>query len=302
MLGQSIYCGSLLLFATAAGCTATASTGGSTCSIDSAVAGCTANASGYSCTGSRTPEQSNGALSCSTGTAGAAGATLYCCIDVVFTANNCGPDATVTGCVAPSIGFSCTSGNRPEQSDSSLRCSSSTRGSAGSKLYCCDTAGTEPAACARDANVACTAGATGYTCPSGAPAPASLDCGAGVAESDGATGYCCTAGTTGSSTCGPNSAIACVSGATGYSCTGTDAPWQASSSLVCEPAAATGATGYCCVTSGNSCVQAPAAMDCPFASTGVACLGADTAMGANSSLLCAADQGGGAGEFCCAMN
>jgi hypothetical protein len=49
-------------------------------------------------------------------------------------------------------------------------------------------------------------------------------------------------------------------------------------------------------------VQAPATMDCPFASTGVACQGADTAMGANSSLLCATDPGGGGGEFCCAIN
>jgi hypothetical protein len=162
--------------------------------------------------------------------------------------------------------------------------------------YCC-TAATTPAACGVDANVTCAAGATGYTCPNGVTPAAPLSCGAGVAESGGAVGYCCTTGTT-SSTCTQSGALGCASGFAGYSCAGQDTPWQAVSTLLCEPAGMAG--GYCCVTSANSCVQAPAINDCPAPYYGVACMGADTAQMASPALLCASDPSGTAMQFCCA--
>lgn len=118
-------------------------------------------------------------------------------------------------------------------------------------------------------------------------------------ESGGAVGYCCATTGTAQSTCGQNGAIACANGFAGYSCTGADTPWEATPALVCVPAAAIGAGGYCCVTSANTCAQAPAILDCPAGWYGVACSGSDTAMAANSSLLCASDPNGGAMEFCC---
>jgi hypothetical protein len=360
-LKRSIYCVSFVWLVGASACTATVTTGGAgaQCSIDGAVAGCAANASGYSCSGGQTPEQTNASLLCSTGTTGTGGATLYCCVTGAFTSNTCGADASVRGCIDSSIGFSCTSDNRPEQTDSSLVCSTGTPDPSGATLYCCNTTGSAPtttAACAADPNVVCmTAGSTGYSCPTGLPplAPltcgagvtesggnamgfccttttttvptcaqdanvacttagtvgytcsggatplAPLTCGAGVPESGGATGYCCSSGTGVSSTCGPNGTVSCTSGFTGYSCTGPDTPWQAMSSLLCEPSATLGSGGYCCVISANSCVQAPSIIDCPSGYYGVTCGGADTAMAANSSLLCASDPNGGASQFCC---
>jgi hypothetical protein len=47
------------------------------CMADSTVTGCPAGADGYSCTGSTSPETMN--LLCGAGTAGANGATDYCC-------------------------------------------------------------------------------------------------------------------------------------------------------------------------------------------------------------------------------
>ncbi len=305
-LGWSGCCGSWVLFALAGGCTATVTTspGGGTpssCSIDSAV-GCGANASGYSCVGGATPEQSSGSLACSGGTPGAVGEQLYCCVDVAFAPNTCGPDASVTGCVAPSIGFSCTSDNRPEQSDTSLVCSSAAPGPAGSTLYCCNTPRTGAAACAADATVSCTtAGATGYTCPSGVTPPPALNCGGGAPEPGGAVGYCCGTATT-SATCAADATVSCATaGATGYSCPSGVAPPTPLSCGSGVPESG-GAVGYCCATTGaapsSTCGQ-NGAIACAAGFAGYSCMGADKPWEAMPALICEPAAAIGSGGYCC---
>jgi hypothetical protein len=105
-----------------------------TCAPDSTVDGCTSG-TGYSCTGTDRPEDSDSSLFCSDGVAGNAGATLYCC--VTLSISTCAPDYTVQGCVPGSIGFSCTSTDAPQDGDPSLNCSVGVAGNAGSTLYCC---------------------------------------------------------------------------------------------------------------------------------------------------------------------
>jgi len=50
-----------------------------TCMQDSTVTGCAASSYGFSCTGTDSPAMANPTLTCSDGTAGNDGATLYCC-------------------------------------------------------------------------------------------------------------------------------------------------------------------------------------------------------------------------------
>ncbi len=306
-LANSLRIGSLLVSVGAAGCTTTVSAGtgtagtgtGPSCSLESS-AGCGAGASGYACRGGATPEQSRSGLSCSAGRVSASGATLYCCVDVAFMANTCGPDAAVTGCAQPSIGFSCTSSNRPEQTDPSLLCSTeAVPGPSGSTLYCCSTAGAAAAACAPDASVACTtAGATGYTCTGGGTPPAPLACGAGVPEGGDAIGYCCASAST-TAACAPDTSVICTTaGATGYTCTGGATP---SAPLNCGAGAPEGgnATGYCCTTSTTpSSTCAPSgSVSCSAGFDGYSCSGQDTPWQAVPSLLC--QPSGGTGGYCC---
>src|ERR1700742_4982301 len=95
---DSLFIAPLLLLWTAlTGCTVTASTGpGSTCSPDDSVIGC-GGAQGYSCTGVDSPDQSDAALTCSSGTLSAS-ATLYCCIDDSQVTTGCSIDSSVVGC------------------------------------------------------------------------------------------------------------------------------------------------------------------------------------------------------------
>ncbi len=55
-------------------------TAGTTCKPDVTVSGCATGAQGYACTGTDTPEQGDGSLSCDPGKAGNAGSTVYCCM------------------------------------------------------------------------------------------------------------------------------------------------------------------------------------------------------------------------------
>ena len=107
------------------------------CVADASVAGCTGGSYGYSCTGSDTPAQGNPSLSCSDPAEAKDGSLLYCCIGFSDTAGSCEPDATVAGCSGNSYGFSCTGSDRPEQSRSSLTCSTAIAGANNELLYCC---------------------------------------------------------------------------------------------------------------------------------------------------------------------
>jgi hypothetical protein len=119
-----------------AGCSTTVDSG-PTCGPDSTVV--CAGGSGYSCTGGDRPEDSNANITCSDPETGNAGSTLYCCISAFASGSSCGPDDTVTGCEPPSIGYSCTGTDTPDEENSDLNCSiNGVPGNAGSLLYCCE--------------------------------------------------------------------------------------------------------------------------------------------------------------------
>jgi hypothetical protein len=121
------------LFAT--GCTVTSTTstppppsGSSGCSADSTVV-CSVG-TGWSCSDSSQPEDTNSGLVCSQDT----GTGTFCC-----TTSPCNYDATVTGCESGTQGYSCASGSpSPDSSDSTLVCSVPTTTS-GEDTYCCFT-------------------------------------------------------------------------------------------------------------------------------------------------------------------
>ena len=124
--GDSLFC-----------CTSYSGSGSSsTCQANSTVT-CTDNSFGFVCTGSDTPDQSDSSLECSDGTPGNGG-TGYCCIQYSSgSSSSCTQDSTVQGCASGSYGFSCTSTDTPQQTDSSLNCSTGTPGNNGDTLYCC---------------------------------------------------------------------------------------------------------------------------------------------------------------------
>jgi hypothetical protein len=137
---RAIRSSSLFLLVTSAGCSSSSPPppgGGvtSSCAQDDTVA--CAGGTGYSCTGSDSPDDSDSTLICSSPVDGNAGSELYCCADAFPSTSSCAEDPTVTGCPPPSIGFSCTSTDTPMDADPSLTCGPPADGNAGSTLYCC---------------------------------------------------------------------------------------------------------------------------------------------------------------------
>jgi len=180
----------LLVVSLSLACTLTTVNNGvtNTCTASTTVTGCVGNASGYSCTGTATPDQTDATLVCSDGTP-SGNATLYCCAPYTASSSStCAAD-----CTGASIGFSCTGSDTPEQGDSSLVCSTGTAGS-GNTLYCCiDNASTS---CMQDSTVqGCSGSSVGFSCTGTAPpsqSDSSLTCSTGVAGTNGQTLYCCT--------------------------------------------------------------------------------------------------------------
>jgi hypothetical protein len=182
-----------------AGCTASASTSATTsgsCSVDSSVT--CSSGTGWSCSGSAQPQDTNSDIVCSTD-----GTGDFCCAS-----SSCSYDSTVVGCQSGSVGYSCASGSAPpDQADATLVCSEPTS-SGGSDDYCCFTnATTAPsgATCAEDSSVmGCqpdSAGnpSFGFSC-TGSDTPdmdfSNIACSAGTAGADAsgasATLFCCT--------------------------------------------------------------------------------------------------------------
>jgi hypothetical protein len=222
---------------TLGGCTSVPS---NTCAKAADVTGCVGASTGYSCTGSDAPQDSDTSLSCGAGVREPSGVTAYCCIDA--TVATCGADPTVT-CASGSSGYSCSGTDSPAANNSSLTCGAGVPAANGATTYCC--ANVTP--CAADTTVDCStvvsAGVTGYTCTSGEPdsANSSLRC---VQAPNGTESQFC---------CSPNgicslefSATALCSGSApnGYVCTGTVVP----SALTCGSgiAGTEGTTIFCC--------------------------------------------------------
>jgi hypothetical protein len=244
-------------------CCGTVTNTGGSCAMDSTVTGCTGGSTGYSCTSTDTPDQTNPALGCSVGVAGNAGSTLFCCLASTYawSASSCAPDQTVTGCQSGSYGFSCASTDTPDQTDAELVCSTGVAGNAGSTLFCC-TSETITSTCAPDATVnGCTGDAAGYSCTGADPpdmADPTLECSIGVAGNAGSTLYCCLGSNYawGTSSCAQDNTVMCTQpeNATsppvyGFSCAGSDMPSMTDSSLNCSAGVAGmgGATLFCCV-------------------------------------------------------
>ena len=324
---ESLIKVSLLLIMTAvSGCTVSSTeqggtTGGAsaTCHQDSNVAGCIAGAAGYSCSGSDSPDQTQGALSCSVGTAGSSGVTLYCCVDTSSVPTGCSSDSSVTGCTGASIGFSCTGNAQPEESDPSLVCSSGTPGGSAT-LFCCASYTPSAGTCKQDGAVqGCTGSSIGFSC-TGSDTPmqvnSSLSCGQGASVSGG-TQYCCDAGgsspppmmmmtTPTMATCVADLMVMCASPGNGYSCVGAATPMQTDATLTCGMGmleADHTTLAYCCnAAAAPACAADPSVTGCPGVATGYTCTGGANPM--TSTLLCGSAMAGanGAMSFCCTTN
>jgi hypothetical protein len=105
----------------------------SSCTADSTVS--CAQGTGFSCTGTGTPDQNDTTLVCSSGTVSGS-TTDYCCIPYAQSSTTCTQDPTIVGCQSGSLGFSCSGTDTPQQSNSNLNCSTGTA-SNGKMLFCC---------------------------------------------------------------------------------------------------------------------------------------------------------------------
>jgi hypothetical protein len=73
---------------------------------------------------------------CSNGAPQSDGSTEYCCIPYAQTYSLCAPNHALSGCDAPSVGFSCTGETAPNEADSALTCATGPA-SDGAATYCC---------------------------------------------------------------------------------------------------------------------------------------------------------------------
>jgi len=112
------------------------SSGTSGCNADPTLA-CDAGSDGVDCASpSDNPESFFPGYICSDPSPQSDGTTGYCCA-TGFATSTCAQDDSVTGCAYPSVGFSCTGTDTPDQADSSLTCSDPVVDANGDSLYCC---------------------------------------------------------------------------------------------------------------------------------------------------------------------
>jgi hypothetical protein len=171
---------------------------------------------GYKCGDpSDDPTSLDSSLNCSAGVADPDGTnTDFCCTyDGTASGSSGGGGSSggtiPTGCTADSTvdcsgsgadGYSCASGDNPEEEDSTLSCSTPTTDSSGNDDYCCFSWSYGDSTCTPDDDLtsACPdADSYGYQCDDPSDDPTSLDsgltCSAGVTDPDGThTDFCCT--------------------------------------------------------------------------------------------------------------
>jgi hypothetical protein len=254
---RTVWGVSVFFVGSLAGCSSSApvTSPGPTCSPDSTVASCVGGASGYSCSGTDTPDQSDASLICSAGVVGT-GATEgdldYCCIQYASAVTTtCVADSNVMGCMGASIGFSCAGGDTPELGYPDFTCSVGVPGTgatAADTIYCCAPA-TTPDTCMADATVPCLTGANGYSCTGAAvPDASTLLCSEPTLTTTGAS-FCCFMLAAGTPTCSQDQGIVCPTpGSFGFSCSSTDMPTAEYSGLTsCSTGVSVGSTTqYCC--------------------------------------------------------
>ncbi len=223
----------------------------------------------------------------------------------------CMSDSSVVGCVG-AAGYSCTGADSPDQSDTSLSCSSGTP-SGGETLYCCIDATSVASGCSVDANVVgCAGGSIGFSCTGSAEPQqgnTSLVCSSGT-PSGGANLFCCANYAPSMGTCAQDSTVVgCDGSSIGFTCTGTDTPAQVNASLNCSTGTASSAgTAYCCQTAAGPpatttamCASDGAVM-CTAPATGYSCTGGEAPTTANPALSCGAGTAEADGTtlaYCC---
>jgi hypothetical protein len=225
------------------------------CAADSSLA-CAGASIGISCPSGTNPNSAS--YACSSPIINPDGTVGYCCIWFP-SGGGCAPDPSVTGCLFPSYGFSCSvPGDTPDTFDCTLNCSVDN----GSGTFCCVDNGVCGAGnggsssggstCVADLSLSCDPGTDGVDCPAGRNPEMDLPgylCSNPSPQSDGTDGYCCATGFSGS-TCMQNSSVpGCVYPTIGFSCTGSDTPDMADPSLTCSAPVTDPTTGdpmYCC--------------------------------------------------------
>jgi len=214
------------------------------CAPDSTV-NCSGGGTGYACAVGDTPETTDQSLSCTTPTV-SGGVDDYCCFPPIGDDTTCAPDDDVPGCPSAEYGFQCSSGDDPEEYDSTLSCSAPAPDGVHDD-YCCSYPGgsssgaTPPAGCMADATLDCVGGADGYSCTSGDNPEAedtTLSCSTPSPDSDGKDDYCCySGGTWSSTTCEPDDDLTSVCPdptSYGYQCDPGDDPTSYDSTLSCS--------------------------------------------------------------------
>jgi hypothetical protein len=219
------------------------------CNADASVVCSSGTGTGYSCTGSETPQQTNSTLDCGTGVAESDGDTGYCCTTGSATTDTCAVDTTVA--CDGSTGYSCTGTTPPDATDTTLDCGAGVSGANGTLAYCCVSLPASSTCLADSSVVGCTGGSYGFSCTSTdtpTDADSSLDCSVATAGPNGASLYCCISFSS-TSSCAPDSTVVgCTGDSYGFSCTSTDTPEESQPTLNCSDPT-TGPNNellYCC--------------------------------------------------------
>jgi hypothetical protein len=109
---------------------------GNGCASDTTLA-CAIGSTGVDCPSGDNPEAAFPGYVCSSPSPQGDGTQGYCCA-TGFANSSCAQDDAVAGCAYPSVGFSCSGPDTPDQADGSLACSVGVFDpSSGLTLYCC---------------------------------------------------------------------------------------------------------------------------------------------------------------------
>jgi hypothetical protein len=112
------------------------SSGGGSCTSDPTLQ-CDPGTDGVQCLAGGNPDANFPGYVCSDPTAQPDGTDAFCCA-TGFNGSTCGHDESVQGCPYPSVGFSCSGSDTPDQADANLICSTPTQDpNTNDQLFCC---------------------------------------------------------------------------------------------------------------------------------------------------------------------
>jgi hypothetical protein len=152
---------------------------------------------------------------------------------------SCMAIAAMPGCDQGSLAYSCA-GDRPDDGDANLVCSSGTPGALGATLYCCAPISQVDTQCAPDPTISgCGGVALGFQCTGGVT-PSDADPTIACSAELGGGAYCCNTAQP-ISTCAVDPSVACSGVAVGYSCANGASP-----PLPAGFACSAKGTSFCC--------------------------------------------------------